>query len=253
MGARRGALTFDDGPDPVWTPAVLESLAEHRLRATFFVIGSRADLGEAGKHAHADPEPVGLAWRSNSRRTCSVVGGRTPAAAPAWHRRNAASPRQCGTGSPLATIAPAASTRAAVSAPSTRLPVLVLCGSPRALAVLCRDCPCGTIAALWFAFDGAAASTRQGSSRRRQPLLRPGRQPITLPLLTASLTAGPVPRAHGGDDRGPTGRAQSRHCDGAPPGGRTIKAIAGTQAAEHSRVDDGRSPPPVPPTLAFTR
>ena len=76
MGARRCALTFDDGPDPVWTPAVLESLAEHRLRATFFVIGSRADLGEAGKHAHADPEPVGLAWRSNSRRTCSVVGGR---------------------------------------------------------------------------------------------------------------------------------------------------------------------------------
>jgi hypothetical protein len=55
---------------------VLESLAEHRLRATFFVIGSRADLGEAGKHAHDDPEPVGLAWRSNSRRTCSVVGGR---------------------------------------------------------------------------------------------------------------------------------------------------------------------------------
>ncbi len=42
MGARRCALTFDDGPDPVWTPAVLESLAEHRLRATFFVIGSRA-------------------------------------------------------------------------------------------------------------------------------------------------------------------------------------------------------------------
>jgi Polysaccharide deacetylase len=76
MGARRCALTFDDGPDPVWTPAVLESLAEHRIRATFFVIGSRADLGEAGKHAHADPEPVGLAWRSNSRRTCSVVGGR---------------------------------------------------------------------------------------------------------------------------------------------------------------------------------
>ena len=42
MGARRCALTFDDGPDPVWTPAVLESLEEHRLRATFFVIGSRA-------------------------------------------------------------------------------------------------------------------------------------------------------------------------------------------------------------------
>jgi hypothetical protein len=76
MGAQRCALTFDGGPDPLWTPAALESLAEHRLRATFFVIGSRADLREARKHAHADLEPVGLAWRSDSRRTCSVVGGR---------------------------------------------------------------------------------------------------------------------------------------------------------------------------------
>jgi hypothetical protein len=25
IGARRCALTFDDGPDPVWTPDVLES------------------------------------------------------------------------------------------------------------------------------------------------------------------------------------------------------------------------------------
>jgi hypothetical protein len=30
MGARRCAWTFDDGPDPVWTPAVLESLAEQQ-------------------------------------------------------------------------------------------------------------------------------------------------------------------------------------------------------------------------------
>jgi hypothetical protein len=32
----------------------------------------------------------------------------------------------------------------------------------------------GTIAALWFALDGAAASTRQSSSRRRETPLRPG-------------------------------------------------------------------------------
>lgn len=32
-------LTFDDGPDPLWTPAVLEVLAEARVRATFFVLG----------------------------------------------------------------------------------------------------------------------------------------------------------------------------------------------------------------------
>jgi peptidoglycan/xylan/chitin deacetylase (PgdA/CDA1 family) len=35
-------LTFDDGPDPVWTPAVLAALSGARLRATFFVIAQRA-------------------------------------------------------------------------------------------------------------------------------------------------------------------------------------------------------------------
>jgi peptidoglycan-N-acetylglucosamine deacetylase len=35
-------LTFDDGPDPVWTPAVLAALSGSSLRATFFVIASRA-------------------------------------------------------------------------------------------------------------------------------------------------------------------------------------------------------------------
>jgi peptidoglycan/xylan/chitin deacetylase (PgdA/CDA1 family) len=33
------ALTFDDGPDPQITPAVLDILAEYQARATFFVIG----------------------------------------------------------------------------------------------------------------------------------------------------------------------------------------------------------------------
>jgi peptidoglycan/xylan/chitin deacetylase (PgdA/CDA1 family) len=31
------ALTFDDGPNPVWTPLVLDALAKARARATFFV------------------------------------------------------------------------------------------------------------------------------------------------------------------------------------------------------------------------
>jgi peptidoglycan/xylan/chitin deacetylase (PgdA/CDA1 family) len=35
------ALTFDDGPDPAATPLFLEALAEHGLRATFFMLGSR--------------------------------------------------------------------------------------------------------------------------------------------------------------------------------------------------------------------
>lgn len=40
---RRVALTFDDGPDPERTPALLDTLAEHGVRATFFVTGKQAD------------------------------------------------------------------------------------------------------------------------------------------------------------------------------------------------------------------
>ena len=36
------SLTFDDGPDATWTPAVLDVLAAADTRATFFVIGSAA-------------------------------------------------------------------------------------------------------------------------------------------------------------------------------------------------------------------
>jgi peptidoglycan-N-acetylglucosamine deacetylase len=35
-------LTFDDGPDPYWTPRVLELLAAHGAAATFFLVGRRA-------------------------------------------------------------------------------------------------------------------------------------------------------------------------------------------------------------------
>src|ERR671912_2415164 len=38
---RRIALTFDDGPDPRSTPRILDSLREHDLKATFFVLGRR--------------------------------------------------------------------------------------------------------------------------------------------------------------------------------------------------------------------
>lgn len=36
------ALTFDDGPDPDWTPRVLDALAERQAAATFFLVGERA-------------------------------------------------------------------------------------------------------------------------------------------------------------------------------------------------------------------
>jgi peptidoglycan/xylan/chitin deacetylase (PgdA/CDA1 family) len=39
---RKVALTFDDGPDPEYTPRALDILAAHGTRATFFLIGERA-------------------------------------------------------------------------------------------------------------------------------------------------------------------------------------------------------------------
>ena len=36
------ALTFDDGPDPVFTPRILEVLKRHHVRATFFVVAEKA-------------------------------------------------------------------------------------------------------------------------------------------------------------------------------------------------------------------
>jgi peptidoglycan-N-acetylglucosamine deacetylase len=37
------ALTFDDGPNPAWTPKLLDALARHDVRATFFMLGNRAE------------------------------------------------------------------------------------------------------------------------------------------------------------------------------------------------------------------
>lgn len=63
------ALTFDDGPHPVYTPRVLDELAARRIPATFFVVGRRVrehpqlvqrmlDEGHAvGSHSDTHPEP----------------------------------------------------------------------------------------------------------------------------------------------------------------------------------------------------
>jgi peptidoglycan/xylan/chitin deacetylase (PgdA/CDA1 family) len=52
-GAGCLALTFDDGPDPVDTPKLLDLLREKGVKATFFVVGKRADQY---------PEIVRRAW-----------------------------------------------------------------------------------------------------------------------------------------------------------------------------------------------
>lgn len=39
----RVALTFDDGPDPKWTPRILDILRQYHVHATFFVLGANAE------------------------------------------------------------------------------------------------------------------------------------------------------------------------------------------------------------------
>nr|WP_133829493.1 bifunctional polysaccharide deacetylase/glycosyltransferase family 2 protein [Actinomycetospora succinea] len=68
MPAKTIALTFDDGPDPTWTPQVLEVLRRHQVPATFFVVGSnaarnpellreiRAAGSEVGLHTFTHPD-----------------------------------------------------------------------------------------------------------------------------------------------------------------------------------------------------
>ena len=58
-GGNKVALTFDDGPDPEVTPAVLDELKRHGARATFFVIGENlAAHPELGRRIVAEGHVV---------------------------------------------------------------------------------------------------------------------------------------------------------------------------------------------------
>ncbi len=71
-------LTIDDGPDPQDTPRILELLAAHGARATFFVIGENAArhpglilaMVAAGHEVahHTQTHPVGSFWCASPRR-----------------------------------------------------------------------------------------------------------------------------------------------------------------------------------------
>ncbi|MFD0507177.1 polysaccharide deacetylase family protein [Streptomyces chiangmaiensis] len=41
LPAERVALTYDGGPDPAWTPALLDVLKKHHVKATFFLSGTQ--------------------------------------------------------------------------------------------------------------------------------------------------------------------------------------------------------------------
>ena len=76
--AKTVALTFDDGPDPTWTPQVLRVLRSEGVPATFFDVGSRvasypalvrrelADGHEVGSHTFTHAALSSIAgWREN--------------------------------------------------------------------------------------------------------------------------------------------------------------------------------------------
>jgi peptidoglycan/xylan/chitin deacetylase (PgdA/CDA1 family) len=91
---RVAALTFDDGPDPRWTPPVLEILERYGARATFFMLGKSAaehqalvkrtsEAGHAiGNHSWDHPcfPLIGARERRWQLRACRVAltpfGGR---------------------------------------------------------------------------------------------------------------------------------------------------------------------------------
>jgi len=90
------ALTFDDGPHPVHTPRLLDILAKHNVKATFYVVGSRvqqypnivrrmvAEGHEIGNHTWSHPNLTKLspaAVRSEldrSRDAIAAIAGVKP-------------------------------------------------------------------------------------------------------------------------------------------------------------------------------
>ena len=69
------ALTFDDGPDPVWTPRILSILEAKHVPATFFIVGENAltqrpllermmrDGDEVGSHTYTHPNLANVSQR----------------------------------------------------------------------------------------------------------------------------------------------------------------------------------------------
>ncbi len=77
-GEHQVALTFDDGPDPEWTPQILDILKARNVKAAFFLVGANAekypalvrrivDEGhEIGNHTYYHPN-LALCWPEHIR------------------------------------------------------------------------------------------------------------------------------------------------------------------------------------------
>jgi cellulose synthase/poly-beta-1,6-N-acetylglucosamine synthase-like glycosyltransferase/peptidoglycan/xylan/chitin deacetylase (PgdA/CDA1 family) len=81
MPARTVALTFDDGPDPTWTPRILAVLRRYRVPATFFAVGAHVasypglvreelrDGDEVGSHTYTHANLATAGWREGFELT----------------------------------------------------------------------------------------------------------------------------------------------------------------------------------------
>jgi peptidoglycan-N-acetylglucosamine deacetylase len=108
-------LTFDDGPHPVWTPRVLELLARHRARATFFVLGrSAAAHPDLVRQAFAAGHGIGNhSW--SHRRLTGLTGEELAAEVSAT-----TAAIQRSTGAPVGCLRPPYATVDAASARAVR-------------------------------------------------------------------------------------------------------------------------------------
>lgn len=60
-GPRTIALTFDDGPDPVWTPKILDVLRRNQVPATFFTVGAQVSAHpELARRIVEDGHQIGV-------------------------------------------------------------------------------------------------------------------------------------------------------------------------------------------------
>ena len=98
---RRIALTFDDGPDPEFTPRVLDLLAARGIRASFFLVGERAArapatvraIAEAGHEIGSHGWSHRSLWLCGPARTDAEIGrarailGELPARPPCFALR----------------------------------------------------------------------------------------------------------------------------------------------------------------------
>lgn len=71
------ALTFDDGPDPQWTPQILDVLAKHQAHATFFAIGSKVN-----QHPDLAARVIGAGHEIGAHTFTHIDMANTPA----WRR-----------------------------------------------------------------------------------------------------------------------------------------------------------------------